>query len=419
MVADLEEIPALASSRRASHVGLGGVAIAVLLVLFPLGPRFETRTGNIYIATVATLIWLAGWFVFVFAGPRGGLSLSTPPQKALFAYGAFLVLQVLFHLGSLSERPAFLLRAVQLLAYMGLFVTISAMSLDARFARRLVGMTIVIFVLECVLTWLPGNSSVHGFLTGTFDREHNSFAAYLLLMACILFALCSHTAPGGHRLLLGVFLGCSILFLALTLSRTAYVAMPIALLALVHRRWGKRSAMASAGVLLIVTLLLGLVLPPDVRDRFTSIVEIASGEGQDISFMTRLALWETAATELIRTGFLGVGLYGFHYLDNYYVRALVETGPVGLGLFLWFLAAVLIWLWRAYERAQDESLRALALALYGATIGLLGVMSLATDSFLVHRVMGLYWVLLATVVAAHRAQRTAGEYGGAPVPLRS
>ncbi|MFN0149858.1 MAG: O-antigen ligase family protein [bacterium] len=408
----------MASPRHASHVGLAGVAIAALLVLFPLGPRYATRTGNIYIATLATLLWLAGWCVFAFAGPRGGLSLATAPQKALFAYAAFLGLQLLIHLGAMLERPAFLLRAVQLLAYMGLFATISSMSLDARFARRLVAIMLGVFGIECVLTFLlPDSTSVHGFLTGTFDREHNTFAAYLLLMTCILFALLSHAPPGPRRFLLAVLLAAAVLCLALSLSRTAYVAMPVAILALIHRRWGRRPVAVSAAVLLGLILVFGLIFPASVRDRFASIVEIASGEGQDISFMTRLALWEMAASELIRTGFVGVGLYGFHYIDNYYVRALVETGPIGFGLFVWFIAAALLWLWRAYASDEDEAVRTLALALYGATVGLLGVMSLATDSFLVHRVMGLYWVLFATVVAAHRARRVGGPASGAPLDV--
>jgi O-antigen ligase len=146
-------------------------------------------------------------------------------------------------------------------------------------------------------------------------------------------------------------------------------------------------------------ILLGLLVRPEVRERFTSIVQVASGGGQDVSYNTRLALWRNAFDRLIETGFLGVGLYGFHYLDNYFVRALVETGPIGFVLFLWFLGTLLLWLWRRCDVTEDSETRAVSLGLYGATVGLLVVMNLASDQFLVHRVMGLYWLLLGVLVA--------------------
>jgi O-antigen ligase len=389
----------MASTEKTGAMTPAGVAILGLAVLFPLGPRFATPTGNIYLATVLTLLWLSGWVVFVFAGPGRGLSLRHAPQQALLVYGTFLVVHVLLFLETFTDRPEFLLRAIQLLAYMALFAGVSSLNVDRNLLRRLIWLSLVVFLVESVLALRPGQSSAEGFLTGTFDKEHNSFAAYVLLLVCLFFAKASLTPRRLERGLLVLLMVVGLALLTFAFSRTAYVAVPIALLAIVHRRWGGRSVLLATLFMLAIVILLGLLVRPEVRERFTSIVQVASGGGQDVSYNTRLALWRNAFDRLIETGFLGVGLYGFHYLDNYFVRALVETGPIGFVLFLWFLGTLLLWLWRRCDVTEDSETRAVSLGLYGATVGLLVVMNLASDQFLVHRVMGLYWLLLGVLVA--------------------
>ena len=241
-----------------------------------------------------------------------------------------------------------------------------------------------------------------GFLTGTFDREHNHFAGYLLLMLSIVVAYSLHDGSGYRRGPLIALAVIASICLILSFSRAAYVATPIALIAILHRKLGARAALVAFGILASAVLLAGFVLPIEVVDRFTSIGEAATGESSDVSLLTRFALWDNAFSHLVRSGFLGVGPYSFHYIDNYYVRVFVETGPVGLFLFLSLLIALLAWLSRAHDRGVDPEMRAIALGLYGATIGLLVVMSFSTDVLLVHRVMGLYWVLLGAFVAASR-----------------
>ncbi len=408
----------MASPGPPSRVGPGEAFLLALAVLFPLGPRFATAAGNVYLATALTLVWLGAWTLFVFAGPVGGLSLATGPQKALLAYAGFLVIQVLIHLGGLLERPAFLFRAVQLVAYMALFATVASARLDQSAIRRLVRLSLVVLVVECALAWAMRGGARHGFLAGTFDNEHNSFAAYLVLMAPLVLALASFTRDGRARALLALLFALGVVSLAFSLSRTAYIAFPAAVLAVVHRRWGKRALLATLAVAAALVLVTGLALPASIRDRFSSILAIASGEEQDISFLTRLALWRAAFAEFIRTGLVGVGIYGFSYIDNYYVRVLVETGVIGFALFLALIVASLAWLSRAYERIRDAETRGLALGLYGATIGLLVVANLASDTFLVHRVMGLYWILFGSLVAVHvRAHREgAGAIGPEDAP---
>ncbi len=390
----------------------GEVYLLALLALFPLGPRFGGAVGNIYLATILTLVWLAAWTLFVFAGPGRGLSLATSPQRALLAYAGFLLVQMLLHLGMLFERPASVLRAVQFLAHMGLFVTVASLRLDEHALRRFVRLSFVVLVVECALAWRPDAALSAGFLVGTFDYQHNSLGAYLVLMLCLLFGFLSFSTARSSRILFGVLIAVSIASLACSFSRTAYLAAPAGVLALVHLRWGRRAFVRSLLGLGALILLSAALAPAGVRDRFGSILEVASGEGSDESFATRLALWRHGVEALARTGFLGVGVFGFNVIDNYFVRALAETGPIGLGLLVWLIVAILSWLRGAYRRESAPQIRALALGLYGSTVGLLIVMNLGGDMFVLHRVMGIYWVLLGGLVSVHLTSSRRSSVGG-------
>jgi len=388
---------------RRGALGLGGALVGALVVVFPLGPRFALPVGNIYLGTMLTLAWLAGWFILVFAGPGGGLSLATAPQKAVFLYALFLVVQVVAHLGSLLENPSMLLRAVQLVAYMGLFVTISSMRPSARLPRLAMRLSFLALAAECAIAWIPSTQGPRGEHIGTFDYEHNSFGAFLLLTLCLLVGVFVAGPPRRWRVWTVILTAAALVALAFSLSRTVYIAFPVALLALVHRRWKLRGLLVAGLTSAAIAGLAASVLPLGVVERASTIVGIATGEHRDISFTTRLVLWGNALDDLARTGFLGVGIYHYMTLDSYFIRALVETGPLGLLLYLWVLVAVLAWLWRAYDRETDPELRALAIGLYGATVGLLIVMNLSMDTLLLHRVMGVYWVLLGALVASRRS----------------
>jgi O-antigen ligase len=389
--------PLVASKGLIARIALFGVAM-----LFPMGPRFGIGFGNLYLATLLTLIWIVAWGVFVFAGPRGGLVLGTNMQRAVFFYWAFLILEIVLFFSKLAEEQVYLLRGVQFLAYMALFITVSSLRLDAEVPKALARFSAVVLLVECIIAWSGRETQIHGFLAGTFDGEHNSFAAYVVLVISIAGAYAVIATKGIVRVGLILLVALGVASIAYSFSRSGYLAVVVCCLAFVHRVRGKKGLVLALGLLTIVLCIAAAIVPHEMRDRFGSILKAASGRELDISYSSRLLMWKDALEDLVRSGFLGVGIYSYYVLDNYFVRALAETGIAGFLLVVWATAAILLWLYRAADRETDLELKAIMIGLYTGTIGLLLVMNMAVDIFLVHRVMGIYWILLGTVVAATR-----------------
>jgi O-Antigen ligase len=397
-------------ARSIASLSPSGVALLGLAFLFPMGPRFALGFGNLYLATALTLLWLALWSVFEFAGPRGGgLSLRLPAQRAILVYGLFLIVQLLVFFPRLIEDPAAPLRGIQFIAHMAIFTTVSSMRVPRDVPKLLARFTLLALLVECALAWSSRADQVHGFLTGTFDHQHSSFASYLVLVLPIVAAYLLAVKSQSLRLLLSLLLVFGVASLAFSFSRTAYVAAPVSFLVLMHAHGGRRALVGGVAFLIVAGAIAGSFANSELRDRFISILEATSGEKVDVSFGSRLSMWRGVLQDVVRTAFLGIGLFGYYVIDNFFMRSLGETGLIGLGLFLWVVVSILVWLRKAWRSELDGEMRALCVGLYAASFGLLIVMNLGGDMFLLHRVMGLYWLLLGSIVGASLPPERAEE----------
>jgi O-antigen ligase len=324
------------------------------------------------------------------------------------------VFQVFLHLDRFMEEPGALLRTLQLGGYLALFITIASLRLDPRVAVAVARVSIILLPIECVMAWRNRALESYGFLCGTFDGEHNTFAAYLVLMVAMVTAYLQVAARRAVRLALVLLLILAGVSLAFSFSRAAYLAAPVAVLAVFHGSGGRRALLRGVAVIAAALAFAAMFAPADLADRFLSIWDALRSQRADISFGTRLAIWRAAVDDLVRTRFLGVGIIGENIIDNSFVRALVETGFVGLGVHLWLVFSAAAWLRRASRRTPVPEIRAIALGLYGATIALLIVMSLSCDTFLLHRVMGLFWTMFGAVVASSPASAGSSHHDPPP-----
>ena len=91
----------------------------------------------------------------------------------------------------------------------------------------------------------------------------------------------------------------------------------------------------------------------------------------------------TAATEL---------------MDVQYARTLVETGIVGLAVFLWLAWSALKAGLGSFRTLRDPDERGLALGFVAGTIGLL-VHAAGANTFIIVRIMEPFWFFAAVVVS--------------------
>jgi hypothetical protein len=171
-------------------------------------------------------------------------------------------------------------------------------------------------------------------LNGPLGETANMYGGYLILNLGIALGLFLHSATAATRAAFAcavVLLGIPLLY---TYSRTSFVAILIASLlfgVLKDRR------------LLIVTLIVGLVTPviapASIMDRISTIAGVATGN-EPSSWSSRMFAWQSlggkALSESPLVGF-GLASVNLGMVDNEYVRVLIDTGLLGLALFLWVL----------------------------------------------------------------------------------
>ena len=192
----------------------------------------------------------------------------------------------------------------------------------------------------------------------------------------------------------------SSLCLMYSLSRAGYAAFGAGwlFLGLFHRRW-----------LLVLLVVFGLtwtaVVPPAVKSR----VEMTSnGNELDHSSETRVTLWSDAMRLFNNNPVFGTGMNTYAYMNrvgtyrdthNYFLKMLVETGMLGLALFLLLLAR---FVWSGltfFWRAQDPLTRSLGLGL-GAWMACALAANFFGDRWSFLQVNGYLWVLAGLAARA-------------------
>jgi O-antigen ligase len=84
---------------------------------------------------------------------------------------------------------------------------------------------------------------------------------------------------------------------------------------------------------------------------------------------------------------------GYTDTHNYYLKILIETGLVGLLIFLWLLGAACKMSWRLFRMAKDPVMSALGCSLFAMMICVL-VVNFFGDRWTFLQVNGFLWVLL-------------------------
>ncbi len=159
-------------------------------------------------------------------------------------------------------------------------------------------------------------------------------------------------------------------------------------------------------LLIVVMLVIGwqVFLPTAVRERI-SMTRDSQGK-LDSSAQVRVTLWEDAVELVEMNPWLGSGFFTYAYMGrmrhlrdthNYYLKTLVETGIVGLMLFLWLLGRLFRSGFTLYRSTQDDFLRSLGLG-FAALMVAAFVANLFGDRWAYLEVNGFLWVLLGLVM---------------------
>lgn len=385
---------------------------------FPFGEKFVD-------------ILLLGVFIGIFSRRNGAEWLRSPLTALLAVWGAMLYISLVggsFYLNrslpiSISDP-----RFSDWKNYIEFFFFFLAAAGAIRTRREIV--TLLLAMGGC---YLMVNRAFHGTMSGrdlssfSYDVRdagplggagENGLAAFEATCLLFLTALLGFRFSRKVKLAVAALICTGVYCLLFTFSRGGYAALVIGLvfLGLVHQR----------KLLVVVAVLLiswQTLLPTSVRQRITMTYDQSDGGGDlDQSAQTRVDLWTDAERLIQANPIFGTGFQTYAYMGrvggfrdthNYYVKILLETGVVGLAVFLVVVWRMFALGYQLYRRAEDDLLLS-ALGLGFATL-MIGTIStnLFGDRWSYFQVDGWMWLLLGVVarglVLADEPQRATDE----------
>jgi putative inorganic carbon (hco3(-)) transporter len=158
------------------------------------------------------------------------------------------------------------------------------------------------------------------------------------------------------------------------------------------------------------------LVPAAVRERVMMTYDHTSGQ-VDHSAGLRLSLWEESMKIFETNPVVGVGFYTFAYSEhmdeykdshNIYVKVLVETGVIGLLVFLWLLGKTFLAGFRLFKASSDPFLSSLGLGL-AAWVICAAVANFFGDRWTFLQVNGYMWVLGGMVARGLMIEEEAPE----------
>ena len=355
------------NSRHSGNLDLSGV-IAATFVLLAIALFISRRRGGGVLPATLAALWLCVWTAIA-VSTRGA---STETLREGVREGSVVALTVIVYNARGALTMPMATRLVQLAGFVPALLAIYQLATHT-------GMN------------LDGSLRSNG----TF--AHPDSAAMFFAIAAI--ASLWQYLDDGRRLLDAALLTLFATALLATYSIDGLVALLAMLIACGWLRPGPRRVKlvpwAIAGVVLIAFVATPLGAQRISSESSTSLASADRGEAST-SLDWRLHKWKTLLPEWERSPLFGQGLgtttttegapgnlFASKPPHNEYVRYLVETGVVGLGLLLWGLSVLLRALIRRRRIAETEGVPAASAASFALVI-LLGclVNALADNTFL-------------------------------------
>jgi putative inorganic carbon (HCO3(-)) transporter len=228
----------------------------------------------------------------------------------------------------------------------------------------------------------------------------NGIGAFEAWFAVFLLALYGSQRKKYLKIaIVGLFLFC-VYCLMFTFSRGAYAGILVAVtfLAIVQKR---------KLLLILIPFLLTwqAIVPQSVQERVLMTYD-PSEHQLESSAAERVNIWEDAANLIHENPIVGTGFNTYAYMHrvgpysdthNYFLKVLVETGAVGLLLFLWLLSKMWRCGWTLFRNAVDPFLKSIGLGFAAAIMAEI-VTNLFGDRWMYIQINGFLWTLLACMV---------------------
>ena len=391
--------------------------LGLYLVIFSmlLSPEITTGSGglaegrHVVIRTedLILLVVAFSWLARTAVNKELGLTLKTRLNRPIMWYVVVTAIATLLGYATGSvEGPGGFFYVLKYVEYFVVYFMVANNLSDRSQAWRLIGAALLTAAIVSVIgaAQIPSGQRVSAPFEGV-EGEPNTLGGYLIFMMALAGGIALETQRLRVRLTCLALLVLMMVPFAYTLSRASFLAVPFVLAVLGVFSSQRRTLVAAVALVLAVSPLVGLALPKPVVSRILYTFEPEAGSATvrlgkiafDPSTSARLISMQRAFSAWTRRPVLGYGVTGAGFMDVQYARTLVETGIIGLAVFLWLTWSVLKASLASFRVLQDPEERGLALGFLAGTVGLL-VHAVGANTFIIVRIMEPFWFLAAVVV---------------------
>ncbi len=371
----------------------------------------ESRGITVRLDDVMLTLISITWIFRIAIRNEIGLLRSTPINQAagLYWFAAAFSTLLAFFQGNVGIFGIFFV--LKYLEYFVLFYLVVNYIHDEAIIKRL----LIVMFFTCIVASLFGIAQIPQGLrvSAPFEGaegEPNTFGGYLMFMFSILLGILLHTTHKKQRMMIFIMLGIIMVPFIFTESRSSYLSFAASIILFLFY--------ARKKTLLIFICLAGLaispfVIPKSVTQRIMFTFNQAEQEGQlrvggikiDTSTTERLKSWDRVLTQSFpEHPVFGVGVTGGGFLDAQYPRVLLETGMVGMILFVWLLRRIWVTLKKGYQTISDPVMRGVALGALCGYGGLL-VHAIGANTFIIVRIMEPFMIILGLIISMQRLEK--------------
>jgi O-antigen ligase len=401
-----------------------------LVFLVPLEIMLPTRLIPIPGMTVSNVLIIEILILLYWKKKKNdeNLFFSTPMDKPFFAIVAFNGLLLLWGIVTFSSEAnynfidtLFYYKRTILTYFLIYIISVNVLETkeDIRNAIFIMVVGVVLVGLQAVMEHSMGDPRIEG-LMGQRNEEGAFFTMYFPLLLTLLFI----SFRKEFKILIYAATALSCYGLIFTLSRGAMIAFPMAILFLGILKYRR---------LLLPLCIFGAIIfysPPKViSERFNEtyegekasaaqfdedIVDIEEYdeliETIDSSSFKRILIWKGALRAISESPLFGIGFNRFPYVayeytgvprlrspHNTYIEIMLNSGIIGLGLYLWLFYIVFKSAFKLVRNCNDKLYEAIGWGFMGCLIASFPVNMFGSHLFR-YQLMGYFWILIGMVM---------------------
>jgi hypothetical protein len=414
-------VTALISTPFALYLLIFSMLLSPELVVSQMaGKGMIDRGLTLRLDDILLLVIGVSWLVKMAVYKELGVVFRTPLNRPILLYVAACVVATLVGILFGRVRPATgLLYTMKYFEYFFIyFMVVNHLHTSDQAKRYLIAALITSCIVSLyAIAQIPSGVRASAPFEGEIG-EPNTLGGYLVLMFSLTAGVCLFVRETRLKIVLGVLGVLMLVALSATLSRSSYLALGAAMLALMI--FSRKRAVLVLGIALLVSLS-PFIVPDRGKHRKGETFARQPGEEQsqvqvgrvmlDTSTSARLISWKTSTRDWLRHPLFGHGVTGYGFIDAQYFKVLVDTGAIGMMAFVYLLFSVWSRIRAASRTLTTPWTQGLVVGFLAGYIGLL-VHAIGANTFIIVRIMEPFWLIVGLIVVI--VSRPGAEVGAAP-----